>query len=179
MHAKRGRPVAGDALPHPGEEGARRLGLVLDRDDDEAGRRQTRHRLRFGDDVAGRAIVRPWGRKDRRSPATQRQLGKGKMAAGAPDEKRLKRMEAILLSMTAKERRLPQLLDGSRRRRIATGSGTTPAEVNSLLGQYDMIRKMMRKGGGTGKKMGRMGGFPGGGLPGGGGFPGMPPGFPR
>jgi signal recognition particle subunit SRP54 len=68
------------------------------------------------------------------------------MAAQAPDEKRLKRMEAILLSMTPKERRFPHLLDGSRKRRIALGSGTTAAEVNQLLKQYDMMRKMMKKG---------------------------------
>jgi signal recognition particle subunit SRP54 len=108
---------------------------------------------------------------------------KKQMAAGAPDEKRLKRMEAILLSMTPKERKFPQVLDGSRRKRIALGSGTRADEVNSLLKQYDMMRKVMKKpgllqkmqqmGGGTGMPPG---GFPGGGPP---GFGGMPPGFPR
>ena len=100
---------------------------------------------------------------------------KKQMMANAPDEKRIKRMEAILLSMTAKERRFPQLLDGSRKRRIAAGSGTRPDEINTLLKQYDMMRKMMKKGGMMGKAMGMMGGGGfGGGLPG-----GMPPGFPR
>jgi signal recognition particle subunit SRP54 len=99
---------------------------------------------------------------------------KQRMTAGAPDEKRMKRMEAILLSMTPKERRFPQVLDGSRRRRIAQGSGTSPAEVNTLLGQYDMMRRMVKKGGTPGKSGKRTGG----------GFPGMPnqgfpPGFPR
>lgn len=103
---------------------------------------------------------------------------KKQMAAGAPDEKRLKRMEAILLSMTPKERLFPQILDGSRRRRIAQGSGTRADEVNSLLKQYDMMRKVMKKPGLL-QKLERMGGAPGGGMPPG-GFPGgMPPGFPR
>ncbi len=100
---------------------------------------------------------------------------KKQMAANAPDEKKIKRMEAILLSMTAKERRFPQVLDGSRKRRIAAGSGTRADEINTLLKQYDMMRKMMKKGSLMGKAMNMMGG---GGMPG--GFPtGMPPGFPR
>ncbi len=60
---------------------------------------------------------------------------KKQMAANAPDEGKIKRMEAILLSMTPKERRFPQLLDGSRKRRIAQGSGTRADEVNTLLKQ--------------------------------------------
>jgi signal recognition particle subunit SRP54 len=105
---------------------------------------------------------------------------KKQMAAGAPDEKKIKRMEAILLSMTPKERKFPQILDGSRRRRIAQGSGTRADEVNSLLKQYDMMKKVMKKPGLL-QKMQQMGG--GTGAPPG-GFPGMPPGglppgFPR
>jgi signal recognition particle subunit SRP54 len=101
---------------------------------------------------------------------------KKQMAANAPDEKKIKRMEAILLSMTIKERHFPQLLDGSRKRRIAAGSGTRPEEINTLLKQFDMMRKMMKKGSMMGKAMNLMGrgGFPGGGFP-----TGMPPGFPR
>ena len=101
---------------------------------------------------------------------------KKQMAAGAPDGKKLKRMEAILLSMTPKERKFPQILDGSRRRRIAQGSGTRADEVNSLLKQYDMMKKVMKKPGLL-QKMQQMGG--GMGAPPG-GFPGMPPGgLPR
>jgi signal recognition particle subunit SRP54 len=98
---------------------------------------------------------------------------KKQMMANAPDEKKVKRMEAILLSMTAKERQFPQLLDGSRKRRIAAGSGTRPDEINTLLKQYDMMKKMVKKGGMMGKAMNMMGG---GGF--GGGFPpgSMPPG---
>ncbi len=108
---------------------------------------------------------------------------KKQMMAQAPDAKRIKRMEAILLSMTKKERQFPQLLDGSRRRRISQGSGTRPDEVNTLLKQYDMMKKVMKKGGMMQKAsnlMGGMGkgGFPpmGGGMPG--GFPGGPGNFP-
>jgi signal recognition particle subunit SRP54 len=93
---------------------------------------------------------------------------KKQMAANAPDEKKIKRMEAILLSMTNKERHFPQLLDGSRKRRIAAGSGTRPDEINTLLKQYDMMKKMMKKGGMMGKAMNMMGGGLGSGL---GGFP--------
>ncbi|MFH1679191.1 MAG: signal recognition particle protein [Candidatus Eisenbacteria bacterium] len=60
------------------------------------------------------------------------------------DEKALGRVEAILSSMTPIERREPVVLNGSRRRRIARGSGTSVQEVNQLLRQYEMLRKMMR-----------------------------------
>ena len=101
---------------------------------------------------------------------------KKQMTAGAPDEKKIKRMEAILLSMTAKERKFPQILDGSRKRRIALGSGTRADEINQLLKQYDVMRKIMKKGNWMNKAANMMGG----GLPGGGPPPGgFPPGFPR
>ena len=57
----------------------------------------------------------------------------------------LKRQEAILSSMTKTERRNPKLLNGSRRRRIAAGSGTTVPEINRLLKQYQDMADMMRK----------------------------------
>ena len=72
----------------------------------------------------------------------------------------MKVAEAIILSMTAKERRDPEMINGSRKRRIARGSGTTPQEVNQLLSQFKDAQKMMKqlstmqKGGG--KKMNRM-----------------------
>jgi len=62
-----------------------------------------------------------------------------------PDEKRLGRYEAILLSMTPKERRQPRLIDGRRRRRIAAGSGTTVSEVNQLLKDFEQARLMMKR----------------------------------
>jgi len=60
------------------------------------------------------------------------------------DEKQVQRVEAILSSMTAHERRRPQVLDGSRKKRIARGSGTRVQDVNQLLKQYQAMRKMIR-----------------------------------
>ena len=68
------------------------------------------------------------------------------------DEKVIKRQEAILSSMTQKERRNPKLLDGSRRRRIAAGSGTTVPEINRLLKQYQDMADMMKRMNKLGKK---------------------------
>jgi len=62
-----------------------------------------------------------------------------------PDAGRLKRYEAILLSMTRKERRLPRVIDGSRRRRIAAGSGTNVSDVNQLLRDFEQARTVMRR----------------------------------
>ena len=70
---------------------------------------------------------------------------RGMLEQAAPDEKRLDRHEAILLSMTRKERRLPRLIDGSRRRRIAAGSGTSVSEVNQLLKDFDQARTLMKR----------------------------------
>ncbi|CAB4244160.1 Signal Recognition Particle (SRP) component with 4.5S RNA (ffs) [Methylacidimicrobium sp. AP8] len=61
------------------------------------------------------------------------------------DEKRIKRIEAIILSMTPEERRRPEILNGRRRLRIARGSGTQVSDVNDLLRKFDATRKMMRK----------------------------------
>jgi signal recognition particle subunit SRP54 len=63
----------------------------------------------------------------------------------APDDGKLKRYEAILLSMTPRERRLPRTIDGSRRRRIAAGSGTSVPEVNRLLKDFDQARTLMKR----------------------------------
>jgi signal recognition particle subunit SRP54 len=61
------------------------------------------------------------------------------------DEKEFARVEAIILSMTRKERVKPSLLNGSRRRRIALGSGTSVQQVNRLLKQFDEMQRMMKK----------------------------------
>lgn len=61
------------------------------------------------------------------------------------DESQLVRTEAIIQSMTLKERRKPNLLNASRRKRIAAGSGTTVADVNRLMRQFDEMKKMMKK----------------------------------
>jgi signal recognition particle subunit SRP54 len=84
------------------------------------------------------------------------------------DESLLKRQEAIISSMTRKERRNPKVLNASRRRRIATGSGTTVPEVNRLLKQYQDMSDMMRKASKLGKKGLMRHGLPGL-MPGGGG----------
>ena len=66
-------------------------------------------------------------------------------AAGAADPKQLKRQIGIIDSMTPRERRRPELIDGSRKRRIALGSGVQLPEVNRLLKQFDHMQKTMKK----------------------------------
>ena len=75
------------------------------------------------------------------------------LGAAMPGEKDLARMEAIVLSMTADERRRPEIIKASRRRRIAQGSGTQIGEVNRLLKGFDQMQGMFRQlGGGKGAK---------------------------
>jgi signal recognition particle subunit SRP54 len=89
-------------------------------------------------------------------------------------ERDVRRMEGIIRSMTPLERRKPELLKASRKRRIATGAGVPVQEVNRLLKQFEQMQGMMKKmkGGGLMKMMKRMGGMGGPGGPG--GFPGLP-----
>ncbi len=68
------------------------------------------------------------------------------------DENQMKRTEAIILSMTMKERIKPEIINGSRRKRIATGSGTSVEDVNKLLKQFDQMKKMMKQFSGMGKR---------------------------
>ena len=133
---------------------------------------------------------------------------KKQMASANVDPKMLGRQEAIISSMTPKERQQPKMLHASRKRRIAAGSGTTVQDVNKLLKQHQMMAKMMKQVSKMGKKgklpgmgdmsalLGGAGGMPGG-MPGqmpgqapgqlpnfGGGqlppgMPGFPPGFPK
>jgi signal recognition particle subunit SRP54 len=70
---------------------------------------------------------------------------KGALDKAKPDLDRFRRYEAILLSMTPRERRLPRVIDGSRRRRIAKGSGTTVPDVNRLLKDFDQARTLMKR----------------------------------
>jgi signal recognition particle subunit SRP54 len=60
------------------------------------------------------------------------------------DEREMDRIEAIILSMTAQERRQPELIKGSRRLRIAKGSGTNVQQVNHLVKQFGQMRKLMK-----------------------------------
>ena len=81
-----------------------------------------------------------------------------------PDEDIMKKTEAMILSMTPKERENPNILGSSRKKRIAVGSGTNVSDLNRLLKQYDMMNKMVKSmtaGGKKRKKLGKMGGFPG------------------
>ncbi len=72
--------------------------------------------------------------------------GMNRLPAGAEiDEKGLVRVEAIIQSMTREERTRPQIINGSRRRRIALGSGTTVQDVNRLLKQFDEMQRMMKR----------------------------------
>ncbi|GAA4625564.1 signal recognition particle protein [Cellulomonas oligotrophica] len=81
------------------------------------------------------------------------------------DEREVDRIEAIIRSMTPGERQNPKIINGSRRARIARGSGTTTSEINQLLERFDGAKKMMRQ-------MAKGGGMPGG-VPGMGNLPGM------
>ncbi len=74
------------------------------------------------------------------------------------DEKALARTKAIVLSMTKEERSNPDLLNASRRKRIAKGSGTSVQEVNRLMNQFNQSKQLMKQL--SGKKLGRRGGFP-------------------
>lgn len=127
---------------------------------------------------------------------------KNQMANAGLDDRMIKRQRAIIDSMTRKERRNPKLLDGSRRKRIAAGSGTKVEDVNKLMKMHRQMADMMKMMGGAAGKRGPMaglanmfglgggGGMPSpealkqmaekmpGGLPGGGGLPGLPPKFP-
>jgi signal recognition particle subunit SRP54 len=118
------------------------------------------------------------------------------------DDDDLKPIEAIIRAMTPQERAQPVIINGSRRQRIANGSGTQVGDVNRLVKQFGEMQKMMKKFGMAGQKpgkkgkKGRKGGMPGRGLPPGlldpnagqgmdlPGLPGMPnmpgiPGFPN
>lgn len=84
--------------------------------------------------------------------------GLGKQAKGLElSETELKRTEAIIFSMTKEERRKPHIINGSRRKRIAQGSGTRVQDVNQLLNQYEQIRTMMKR---MGKMKGKLRGIP-------------------
>jgi signal recognition particle subunit SRP54 len=78
------------------------------------------------------------------------------MAEHKPDEKQMSRIEAIVDSMTPEERRKQHIINGSRRKRIAKGSGTSVEDVNKLLKQFVQMQKML-------KSLGGMAGLAGGG----------------
>ncbi|MEN3343361.1 MAG: signal recognition particle subunit [Actinomycetota bacterium] len=95
-------------------------------------------------------------------------LGKQLEGLDQVNEKELARVEGIILSMTPRERRVPHVIDGSRRARIAAGSGTTVAQVNQLIEARRQMAKLMKSMG-----SGKMPSLPGMGVPGMSGMPGM------
>ncbi len=107
---------------------------------------------------------------------------KSQMADTGIGEKMLKRQHAIIMSMTPKERRLPKILDGKRKRRIAAGAGAKVEEINKLLKQHRDMADMMKAMGKNKGMMGKMAGMLGlgggmGGMGGGGGMPQSPSDF--
>ena len=93
-------------------------------------------------------------------------MNAGALKGATVDEKAMARTEAIIQSMTPYERENPSVLNHSRKRRIAAGSGVKVEDINRLLKQFDMMNQMMKQFSGPGaskkmKRMGRMGGFPG------------------
>ena len=88
-------------------------------------------------------------------PSTKKQLKLGKalveelislgLTDAEIDENHMKRVEAIILSMTRQERLRPEVINGSRRKRIANGSGTTVEDVNKLLRQFEQMKKTMKQ----------------------------------
>ncbi|MGM9668734.1 MAG: signal recognition particle protein [Faecousia sp.] len=89
--------------------------------------------------------------------------GAGNMKNVQVDEKAMSRTEAIILSMTPKERENPSIIGSSRKQRIAKGAGVRVQDVNTLLNQFETMRKLVKQfsGPGAGKKMKRMRGFGG------------------
>jgi len=86
--------------------------------------------------------------------------GGSKIDVGDVDERQMARTEAIIKSMTKEERTNPQVLNGSRRKRIAYGSGTSVSDVNRLLNQFNSMKKMMKQFSGKKGQMGKMPGMP-------------------
>ena len=86
------------------------------------------------------------------------------LSGAALDDKAMARTEAIIQSMTPRERENPEIIGSSRKKRIAAGSGTSVVDVNRLLRQFETMQKMLRQMSGMGgkklKRMQRMGGFP-------------------
>ena len=75
------------------------------------------------------------------------------------DERAIDRMQAIILSMTPQEREKPEIINSSRKKRIATGAGTTVEEVNRLLKQFEQTNKLMKQMS-NGKRFGKFGKMP-------------------
>lgn len=114
-------------------------------------------------------------------------MSKMKDTLGTDADKKMKHTEALILSMTPKERQRPEIINGQRRKRICAGAGRPVMEMNQLLKQFEMMKKMMKNQGammqmasammGGGGGMGGLGGLLGGLGGGGGKMPKLPPGM--
>jgi signal recognition particle subunit SRP54 len=100
---------------------------------------------------------------------------KDQLATAGLDDKILTRQEAVISSMTRQERANPDVINGSRRKRIAAGAGVEVSEVNKLLKMHRQMSDMMKKMNKGGRAMQGLSALFGGG----GGMPPMPPGFPK
>ena len=165
VKAVTGRPVKlasiGEKLDqleyfHPDRMASRILGMgdvltliekaeeAIEEDEQEAMERRMRAgQFTFDDFLAAQKMIRRMGPIQ---GILKLLPGMGDQLKGVEiDERELGRVEAIVLSMTPRERRLPQIIDGSRRRRIAQGSGTTVQQVNQLLLARKQMEKVMKQ----------------------------------
>jgi signal recognition particle subunit SRP54 len=141
---------------HPDRMASRILGMgdvltliekaeqAIEEDEQEAMERRIREgRFTFDDFLAAQKMIKRMGPLQ---GVLKLIPGLGSQLADADvDERELARVEAIVLSMTPRERRSPELIDGSRRKRIAAGSGTTVQQVNRLLQARKQMEKMMKQ----------------------------------
>ncbi|HZT53156.1 MAG TPA: AAA family ATPase, partial [Gaiellaceae bacterium] len=186
VRAVTGRPIvlasSGEKLDaldwfHPDRMASRILGMgdvltlieraeaaIEDEEKEELERRMLRGEFTFDDFLASYKLLRRMGPLQgvlRLIPG----LGSRLEGLDEVDERQLKRVEAIILSMTPYERRTPHVIDGSRRRRIAAGSGTTVEQVNQLLHARRQMAKLLKTAG-SGKMPRLPAGLAGDGLPG-------------
>jgi len=156
-------------LFHPDRMATRILGMgdvvtlvekaqeVMDQEQaEELQRKLRKHGLDLEDYLTQMQSVRKMGSLD---SVLKMMPGFDQLKGLAPAEEELKRVEAIIQSMTPVERRNPRILDGSRKRRIATGSGTSVQEVNRLLKGFEQAKKVIKKMGKFQKGLMKVGGF--------------------
>jgi signal recognition particle subunit SRP54 len=135
---------------------------IEDDEKEELERRMLKGEFTFDDFLSSYKMIRRMGPL----PGILKMIpGLGKQLEGLDevDEGQLKRVEGIILSMTPHERRVPHVIDASRRKRIAAGSGTTVEQVNQLIEARKQMAKMMKMAGSG--KMPQIPGMPSGGMP--------------
>ena len=125
----------------------------------ESGRRISAGQVSFDDLLAQIRQLRSMGSVDTLLEMIPGAGALKKQVAGADTENEVRRMEAIILSMTRTERAHPEVIDGARRRRIARGSGVEPADVNKVLRARETMQKLAKQLGSLNRK-GKVAGFP-------------------